>query len=299
MSLFFRRISIFGRFPFVRLIQVLDNPAFILQMLKKNLIYKRSTIDYMPMYAKFKFLSGQESLEELIQSGKSLARFSDGEFELITGAGIYPPDSDWCQKWSPALRDDLLSSLSCTDPRLLVAVDPPSTFLAPRDSHHSIRFEWNMWVDMRRLMWKHLAPGGSFGHSHLFLKTNCPDLDWATMKNFLADKNIVIATGNVKNLKHLNLGRRTFFIECGTENAYERKEEIKRAIRELISRAGLLKGNTIVFASLGPTAGIIAHQLLDDNICVWDTGHMFEFADKNFIENTLANKVEYSFNSEQ
>jgi len=294
MSLFFRRISIFGRFPFVRLIQVIDNPAFILQMLKKNLIYKRSTIEYKPMYAQFKFLSGQETLEELMSSGRSLARFSDGEFELITGAGIYPPDSDWCQKWSSELRDDTLSALSSSDSRLLVAVDPPSTFLASRDSIHSIRFEWNMWVDMRRLMWKYLAPGGVFGHSHLFLKTNCPDLDWKTMKNFLADKNIVIATGNIEKLMHLNLGMHTFFIECGTENAYERKDEIKREIRELISSAGLSKDKTIVFASLGPTAGIIAHQLLDDNICVWDTGHMFEFADKNFIENVLDNKAKRS-----
>jgi hypothetical protein len=291
MSLFFRRISIFGRFPFVRLIQVIDNPIFILQMLKKNLIYKRSTIDYKHMYAQFRFLSGQETLEELMRSGRSLARFSDGEFELITGAGIYPPDSDWCQKWSPALRDDILSALSCCDPRLLVAVDPPSTFLASRDSIHTIRFEWNMWVDMRRLMWKYLAPGGGVGHSHLFLKANCPDLNWGKMKNFLADKNIVIATGNVEKLMHLNLGARTFFIECGTENAYERSDEIKRKICEMISNACLSKDKTIVFASLGPTAGIIAHQLLDSNICVWDTGHMFEFADKNFIENVLNNKM--------
>jgi hypothetical protein len=144
---------------------------------------------------------------------------------------------------------------------------------------------------MRRLMWKHLAPHGCFGHSHLFLKANCPDLDWGGMKNFLADKNIVIATGNIKNLMHLNLGWNTFFIECGTENAYERKNEIKREIQKIISDAGLSKDKTIVFASLGPTAGIIAHELLDDNICVWDTGHMFEFADKNFIENVLDNKV--------
>lgn len=291
MSLFFRRVSIFGRFPFVRLIQVIDNPVFILQMLKKNFIYKRSTIEYKHMYAQFKFLSGQETLEELMRSGRSLARFSDGEFELITGAGIYPPDSDWCQKWSPALRDDILSALSCDDPRLLVAVDPPSTFLASRDSIHSIRFEWNMWVDMKRLMWKYLAPRGKFGHSHLFIKANCPDLDWGKMKNFLADKNIVIATGNIHNLMHLNIGAQTFFIECGTENAYERKDVIKQEILEVISNAGLSKDKTIVFASLGPTAGIIAHELLDDNICVWDTGHMFEFADKNFIENVLDNKV--------
>lgn len=284
MSLYFRRISILGRFPFVRLLQIRDNPAVVLQILKKNLIYKRSRINYSPMYSNFVFLSGQETLANLIDFGKSLARFSDGEFEQIVGAGEYPPDSDWCQKWSRPLREDILASLSCSDPRLLVAVDPPSTFLAPKDSVHHIRFEYNMWIDMRRLLWKHLNPDVPYGHSHLFIKANCPDVRWDMIRDYFSDRDIIIATGNTRKLAHLELGKRTFFIECGTENAYERKEEIKQAIRNIINSENLDKKSTMVLASLGPTAGIIAHQFLDEDIRVWDTGHMFEFAAQNFIE---------------
>jgi len=282
-----RCFRFFGFYPIVRLIQVLDNPAYLLHILKKNLVYKRDRTDYRPYYEKFTFLSGQQTLEELIRSGKSLARYSDGEFEQITGAGEYPPDSDWCQKWSPELKQDILCSLACTDPRLLVAVDPPETFLAPRDAVRPIEFYYNMWVDMRRLMWRYLSTTVPYGHCHLFIKANCPDLHWPMMRDHFATKDIIIATGNTHKLKHLNLGRPPFFIECGTENAYERKETIKQDIRDLIEREKLDKSQTIVCASLGPTAGILAWQLLDEQIWVWDTGHMFEFAAKNFIESVF------------
>lgn len=284
MSLFFRGISIFGRFPFVRLPQFLDNPAYFLHIIKKNLVYKMDKTDYASMYAKFRFLSGQETLEELVNTGKSLARFSDGEIEILNGGGIYPPDSDWCQKWSPELGRDLAASLSCTDSRLLVAVDPPSTFLAQKNSVHHIRFEYEMWIDMRRLLWKYLSHGISYGHSHLFIKANCPDVKWGMIRSYLADKDVIVVGGNTCKLKHLKLGRCARFIECGTKNAYERKESIKKSICELIEREKLNKKFTIVLASLGPTACVLAHQLLDENIHVWDSGHIFELAEKNFIE---------------
>ncbi len=285
MGLFFRKVRIFGRFPLVRLFQLKDNPKYLWHMLKKNLVYKREKTDFSQFYQDFTFLTGQETLEELIHSGKSLARFSDGEIDQITGAGIYPPDSDWSQRWSQPLQDDIITCLSSDDPRLLVAFTPPSTFLAPSDARFDIRFEWNMWVDMRRLLWRFLVPGATYGHSFLFIKQNCPDVDWDMLRGYWQDKHIIVATGRIEKIQHLNLGLKTYFIECGTDNAYQRKENIKEQIMRTIIKNDLPKDQTIVCASLGPTAGIIAHQMLDHDIRVWDTGHMFEFAANHFLEN--------------
>ena len=91
MSLFFRKISVFGRFPFVRLIQIIDNPIYLMHLVKKNLIYKRVGHKYGEKYKDHIFLSAQDTLEELINNNVSLARFSDGEFEQLTGGGEYPP----------------------------------------------------------------------------------------------------------------------------------------------------------------------------------------------------------------
>jgi len=283
MHISLRKISILGRFPFVRFQQILDNPAYFLHLIKKNLFYKRSHIDYAEHYSPFVFLSAQKTLEKLIHENMSLARFSDGEFEQLTGGGEYPPDSDWCQKWSPSLYHDLKSVICSSDPRLLIAVDPPATFLAPRGSEHSIPFSYNMWVDMRRLMWTFLHRGQDYGHSHLFVPANAPDLNWDMLRDYLSDLNLIIATGNTASLSNLKIGKSLHFVECGKENAYERKEQIKQEIFSVIYQHNLDLEKTLVFASLGPTAGIIAKELLDHGVRVWDTGHMFKFAVKKVI----------------
>jgi hypothetical protein len=287
MGLFFRSMNIAGRFPFVRLLQLRDNPAYLFEVIKRNLIDKHDKTDYRPHYKPFTFLTAQQTLQHMIDHNQSLARFSDGEIGQIMGAGEYPPDSDWCQRWSKPLADDLIKVLRSTDPRLMVAVDPPSTFLASRDSVHHIRFEYNMWFETRMQLWKYLQPKINYGHCHLFIKANCPDFNWAQLRDYLRDKDIIVATGLVHKLRHLRLGRRTFFIECGTENAYEKKDKIRSSIISMIDHEKLEKQSTIVFASLGPTACILAHELLDSGIRIWDTGHMFEFAAENFIESVF------------
>ena len=147
-----RKFEIFGVFPVVRLISVIENPRYIIHLIKKNLWYKRFAPDYSYKYEDIEFLSAQESLEVMIRDKLSLARFSDGEIEQLVGAGEYPPDSDWAQKNSRELVTAIGANLSSVKPGLLVAVDPPSTFLAGRDSKHEIAFGYNMWVDMRRIM---------------------------------------------------------------------------------------------------------------------------------------------------
>ena len=282
-----RRLQIFGLFPIVRLISIIENPKYIIHLVKKNLWYKRFGKDYSHKYDGIKFLSGQDTLIKLVEKRMSLARFSDGEIEQIVGAGEYPPDSDWAQKNSRELVLAIEKNLSCRDPRLLVAVDPPSTFLASRNSEHEIEFGFNMWVDMRRIMWRYLDPAIEYGHCHLFIRPNCPDLDWGVLKDYLASRDVIVATGNTHLIRHLILGKTTHYIECGTVDAFERKEEIKRCILEKIEKENLVLGDVLVMACLGPTAGIIAEELLPFDIQVRDTGHIFEFASKGFLETTF------------
>ena len=266
---------------------MIENPKYIFHLIKKNLWYKRFAKDYSYKYNDIKFLSAQESLETMIHNKLSLARFSDGEIEQLVGAGEYPPDSDWAQRNSNELVSAISRNLSSTHPKLLVAVDPPSTFLASRGSKHNIHFGYNMWVDMRRIMWRYLHKDRPYGHCHLFIRPNCPDLDWDMLRNHLSKRDVIIATGNTHLIKHLNLGKTTNFIECGTVNAFERKDDIKYKILACILHNKLNIENVLVLGCLGPTAGIIAEELLEDSIQFWDTGHIFEFAAKGFIESKL------------
>ncbi len=286
MILSLRKVSIFGRFPFVRLLQVFHNPLYAVHLLKKNLFYKREVCNYSPRYEKFKFLDGSETLNHVVENRTSLARFSDGEIGILMGASIIPPDSNWSQTWSKKLKNELAMVLNSNKKNLMVAVDPPGVFLASKTSVHPIRFEWNMWVDTRRTLFKFLVDGNSYGHCHLFLKENSPEFDWNKFKSYISDRNVIVAAGNTGKLSHLDLGCTTDFIECGVDNAFEKKEWIKSKVYECIETNKYDKSNILLMLCLGPTACILAYEL--DDLQVLDTGHIFEFAAEGFIENNLS-----------
>ena len=140
---------------------------------------------------------------------------------------------------------------------------------------------------MRRIMWKFLNADKAYGHCHLFIRRNCPDLNWNMLRDHLGTRDVIVATGNTHLIDHLKLGLTTNFIDQGTVDAFERKDEIKFEIMACIVRENLPADNVLVLACLGPTAGIIAEELIDQSVQVWDTGHIFEFAAEGFIEDHL------------
>ena len=286
MFLSLRQLNFFGRYPFGRLIQVIQNPNFGLHLVLKNFFYKRELTDYSSKYSEFKFLDGQGSLDYIIANKASLARFSDGEVGILMGAGIFPPDSNWSQRWTRALQDSLSSVLSSTRPSLLVAVDPPKVFLSSKDAVHPIPFEWNMWVDTRRSLFKYLNKGQSYGHCHLFLAENSPEFQWIKFQSYISKRNVIVVTGNSKAISNLKLGSTTSFIECGVNNAFEKKELIKNKVYDCIKINYFDKENALIMLCLGPTACVLALEMKD--LQVLDTGHIFEFAAEGFIEKNMA-----------
>jgi len=286
MNISLRKVKMFGRFPFVRLQQIIDNPAYLIHILKKNIFYKRENVDFSSQYTGFLFLDGSESLEYIINNRASLARFSDGEIGVIHGASICPPDSDWSQRWSHSLARDLVAVLKSSRPNLLIAVDPPKVFLAKKNSEHPIPFCWNMWVDTRRSLYKYLNKQQSYGHCHLFLQANAPEFCWEKFRHYLEDRFVIVCSGDVNGLKHLRIGRSTYFLECGKDNAYEKIDAIEESIRSTIEDKKIPVAQALVMLCLGPTACILAYRMSD--LQVLDTGHIFEFAEPGFIEKKLS-----------
>lgn len=273
-----RRIRVFGKLPFVRLQQILSNPIVLVHLFFKNFFYKRMLSQYDHKYSQFVFLTPQETLERLIRNNLSLSRYGDGEFEQICGYGEYPSNSDWEQKNSKKLIYQLKDVLSSPRPELLIAVPPKYTFLKIENMPVRHKFPLSMRLDVTRLMWRYLDHHSVYGDSHLFVPADSKDFDWGMLKSYFSKYDIIIATGGIENLKKFSLGKKTYFVECGKINAYERKEEIKKDIRSVFTGNNLDKENTIVLASLGPTATILAFEFIDEGIWLWDTGHMFKYA---------------------
>ena len=259
----------------VRLISILENPRYFIYLLKKNIFYKWEKTNYEEKYKKISFLSGQETLELIIKDRKSIGRFGDGEFEVISGAGIYPPDSDWSQRYSDKLKRDLEITLSLTHPSFLVAVLPPRKFISSKESKYpKILSDIH---DTKRVLFQYLKEGISYGDAEIFIPYDCRDLDISMLKNYFNTKDIIVAKGGVSRISHFKVGRKNFFIECGNSDAYEKKNLIKTWIKNKIYEEKLVVEDVLVLLSLGATSAIIAKEMLSDNIQVWDTGHFFNF----------------------
>jgi len=268
----------------VRAKQFIDNPSFVSYYLKRLFFYKYTSHKHIPKYSKYTFLSAEDTLDYLINNQASLARFSDGDIEQLTGAGEYPPDSDWTQKSSKLLTSEIERVLFSKEEKLLVAHESPRVFCLNRKEAKAAGVVYNMWTDTRRLLYHYLIKDQVYGHAHVFIPLHNPNYDWKKLYLYLKDRDVVIVTGDTHKLSEVSLGKRMFFVEAGKHNAFERYEEIKNDLLKLIAKENLLKENTLIMASLGPTADILALEMTKTGWQVWDTGHFFKFADKKIAE---------------
>lgn len=277
-------MNILGKFPLVRLKQIRDNPSFVFYYLKRVLYYKYISDRYLKLYKDLIFLSPEDTLEYLISKRASIARFGDGDIEQLTGAGEYPPDSDWSQKASKRLISRLEEVLDSDMPELLIAPISPSIFLCPREDAERSGIVFNMWTDARMLLHRYLKRGRIYGDANVFVPFHHPKLDWSKLYEFLQKRDVVIVTGGTSKLYGVSLGRRMFFVETGKHNAFERYASIRASLMRLIDNEGLKNESTLIMVSLGPTADILALDLTKEGWQVWDTGHFFKFTDRKFLE---------------
>lgn len=262
----------------IRVRQFIDNPAYIWHFLKRFFWYKQISERCIPLYSEFTFLSGTKTIDKLLSERLCLARFSDGEIDLLTGMGVFDPNMAWSQPYSRALKEALKKALTASHPRLLIAHTSPQKFLLSRDVAARQGVSYTMWTDTRMLLHEYLKPGIAYGDAHAFIPRDNPAINWGDIKRFLKEYDVLVVTGGVDSLRHLRLGSRTFFVEVGKHDAFSRYDKIVSDITSLMSRECLSKEGTLIMASLGPTASVLAVDLCRRGYFIWDSGHIFKYA---------------------
>lgn len=271
-------IKIAGRLPMIRVRQFINNPAYLWYFLKRFFWYKHISHRFIGRYRDFTFLSGDQTIRKLLNERLCLARFSDGEIDLLTGMGVFDPNMAWSQPYSFELKEALQKSITAIHPRLLIAHTAPDKFLATKAMAAREGRSYTMWTDTRLHLYNYLVSGVSYGDAHSFIPQDNPSIDWGEIRRFLRKLDVIVVTGGIENLKQLSLGRRTFFIEAGKHNAFSRYEEIVRQIKKLMEEENLEKETTLIMASLGPTASVLAVDLCRQGYYIWDSGHIFKYA---------------------
>lgn len=228
----------------------------------------------MPMrwhFPKYKILSFEETIREIIHHKKSFSRFGDGEFRLL----IAERDIVF-QKLSLNLREKLIEVMHSELPNLIIGI--PSTLNTRKNLKKPSTVHWLNFININgKKISRHLDENKFYGDSLISRfymiyedKRHVP-LVINTLQKIWEKKDILIIEGIYSRL---GIGNDLFDnakeikrIICPAENAFENYDKILHA-------AKFYGRDKLIIIALGPTASILAYDLAKHNYWAVDLGHV-------------------------
>lgn len=235
-------------------------------LIKLNSKYENEEIDliYPKVHTK------EETLKEIIESERSIARYGDGEFNLVWGESL--PYQDFSEK----LQRKLLEILTTNDDNLLVGI--PYIFKSLKIYNEGASNFWRrLVITNREKIYNILDLKKQYYDSFV----SRPYMDLADkslvgayfneFKKVWDNKDIVFVEGK---MSRLGVGNDLFDncksvkrIICPARNAFESYEEILESCKKLSK-------DTLFIIALGPTATILASDLSKLGYRALDLGHI-------------------------
>jgi glycosyltransferase family protein len=222
-------------------------------------------------FPKYDIMSIEETIENIKNNQKSIARFGDGEFLLI-----FKEQDLGFQKQNQVLSNKLLEVLNNRNPKFLVAI-PDS--ISNTKSHK--RFAKVYWLLFRNTHGKKLSTlldqSYNYGNAnmtrpYIILKDQKKSkMYFDKIKTIWDNKEVLIVEGafsrlgvgndlfdNVKSLER---------IICPNKNAFEKYDNIKKATKKYGK-------NKLILCALGPTATVLCSDLCNEGFWAIDIGHV-------------------------
>ena len=242
------------------------------------------------LFESIKFRNREETLKELLENKKSIARFGDGEFKIIFKRNIH------FQKYNKTLQHKLLKVLNSEFPGLLIGIFP----LCNNTNKYWLNFIDKYKFKIAKIINKNKVYYHS-GITRFFhqMQNRTQILEYVTkFKKIWNNRNILIVEGEKTRL---GIGNDLFDnsksiqrIICPAEQAFNAYKKIIKFIKKF-----KIKKNTIILISLGPTATILTYEIFKLGVQVIDFGHFdieYEFYLRNAkkvikIENKYVNEI--------
>ena len=215
-----------------------------------------------------------ETLEKLVRDRCSIARFGDGEFNVMNGSRIHFQDR------SPVLAQRLKEVIASDDPHLLVALVDTFGSL----DHHTppgIEF-WRKWMAKKRAMIYSFLDRSRVYYNALFTRPYAifnkseAHYNWCggyfnRIKQLWAGRDVVICEGEGTRFGMFNDlldgSKSVRRILCPARSAFDKYDAILSAFD------GINK-DVLVLAALGPTATVLAYDLCKKGFQAIDIGHL-------------------------
>lgn len=239
-------------------------------------------------------LSIEDTINEIITKKKSVARFGDGELDIITGGKI------GFQRPNKELGDKLEEILSKKQDFCLIGV--PDVINGFNNLTEESESFWIKNMHKYRKTWLNYLDkdmtycNANFTRMYIRYKDRSNVGKYFSMlRQIWNDKDVIICEGemtrmgigndlldNCKSLKR---------IICPAENAFDKYDEIYKTIKKYS------KDHLIILA-LGPTATVLAYELSKDGYQALDLGHL-DIEYEWYIRNaTKKEKIDYKYTNE-
>ena len=255
----------------------------LIQMAKKTMRKeKNQCMDYIyelkysiekKCYKDIKFYSYEESFA-LLESGKSLCRYGDGEIGWMYGIHHY---NAFHQMNSPELSEALKKVFFTRDERIMIAV--PNVF-GSLDFLEEKYIAFNKralgqygkkWMSILSQDYKYVDSRITRIYGDVKYKKNASRW-FEQWKNIWKDKKIIIVEGEYTrfgvNNDLLNSARTVQRIICPAENAFSVYHKIYKVAEKYVKKCDLF------LIALGPTATILAYDLARNGTQAIDIGHL-------------------------
>ncbi|HFU4466593.1 TPA: SP_1767 family glycosyltransferase [Streptococcus suis] len=211
-----------------------------------------------------------ETIDYLLKHQSSLARFGDGEMDIIAGNSI--PYQDY----HPQLAEELKYILSLdSQPNFMVCLS--DVFEHLERYNQAARDFWTAHLNYYKDYYQDLCQADWYGST--FISRPYMDLVdkepsshyFKQLKKIWQDKNLLIVEGE---FSRSGVGNDLFQearsiqrIICPSRNAYEHLETIEQAIREHGK-------DKLILVMLGPTAKVLSYHMAQEGYQIIDIGHI-------------------------
>ena len=227
------------------------------------------------LFKSIRIMTIEQTLQEIINNKKSIARYGDGEFRIIFGKSIK------FQRFNQTLKEKLLNVLNSNFKNLLVGI----VQLYNNTNPFWINFIENNKFQLAKIINKHKIYSNSY-----ITRFYDPKGDKTRIKNYIINfkklwnnRNILIIEGEKTRLGIGNdLFNNTKSIKriiCPEENAFDSYGKIIEYIKSL-----KLDKNTLILISLGPTATVLTYDIFKLGNQIIDFGH-FDIQYEYFLRN--------------
>ena len=220
----------------------------------------------------FKIMTVEDTINDIINNKKSISRFGDGEFRLLTGErGIF------FQNLTKGLSERLFEVINSTCTNLLIGL--PYPFISRRNLKRPAKIHWLHFINQqgKEISAKIEDQNRTFGDAFIsrfymdFIDKKEVKNKVKQLKKIWNEQNILFIEGE---FSRLGIGNDFFSnansvqrIICPSKNAFENYDEILKA-------AKIYGKGKLCILALGPTATVLAYDLAKENFWALDLGHI-------------------------